>query len=49
MFHLLAGHGMNIPQMLRVIYGIDADKKIAWTHGSHSFVNKDMKDAENVY
>ncbi len=45
----IANHGMNIPQMLRVIYGICADKKIAWTHGLHPFSKKEMLDAQGVY
>lgn len=45
----IAYHGMSISQLTRVLFGINAKKKIAWIHGNHPFTGQHKEDANKVY
>lgn len=45
----IAYHGMSIACLTATLYGIEADKKIAWIHGDHPFKKEHISDACEVY
>lgn len=46
---VIAYHGMNISHMVKALYCVHADKRIAWIHGDHPFTGVHKKDAAEVY
>ncbi len=45
----IAFHGMNICQLTRTLYQVNARKKVAWIHGDHPFEGKHKKDASQMF
>lgn len=42
-------HGMNIGQICKTLYQVNAKKKIAWIHGAHPFIGVHKKDVSFIY
>lgn len=45
----IAYHGMNVAQLTRTLFEVNAKKKIAWIHGDHPFTKKHKKDVAKIY
>lgn len=45
----IAFHGMNISNIVRTIYNVNATVKIAWIHGDHPFTDKHKEDVSELY
>ena len=42
-------HGMNIGQICKTLYQVNAKKKVAWIHGKHPFTGIHKRDASFIY